>query len=89
MWNRKTRKPNNRKKKLKNICHKERKLSRYIRKEEIEPKGIGQPQRITTAWRLKAEEPPFDPNCHGFGGRAFVSVHIRPVSTPSLRSYDA
>lgn len=26
------------------------------------------------------------PNCQGFGGRAFVSVHLRPVSTPSLRS---
>ena len=25
-------------------------------------------------------------NCQGFGGRAIVSVLIRPVSTPSLRS---
>jgi hypothetical protein len=25
-------------------------------------------------------------NCHGFVGHACVSVHIRPVSTPSLRS---
>ena len=26
------------------------------------------------------------PNCHGFVGHAYVSVHIRPVSTPSLCS---
>jgi len=25
-------------------------------------------------------------NCQGFGGRAIVSVHLCPVSTPSLRS---
>ena len=30
--------------------------------------------------------PALHPNCQGFGGRAIVSVHLRPVSTPSLRS---
>jgi len=30
--------------------------------------------------------PALHANCQGFGGRAIVSVHIRPVSTPSLRS---
>jgi len=30
--------------------------------------------------------PALHPNCQGFGGRAIVSVHLRSVSTPSLRS---
>jgi hypothetical protein len=42
--------------------------------------------RTTTVCWLRAEEPPFDPNCQGFCGNACVSVHLSPVSTPSLRS---
>jgi hypothetical protein len=40
----------------------------------------------TTAWWFGAERPPLSQIAKVFGGRAFVSVHLCPVSTPSLRS---
>ena len=40
----------------------------------------------TTVWRFRAEEPPFSQIAKVICGRAFVSIHLRPVSTPSLRS---
>ena len=43
-------------------------------------------QRPTTVWRFRAEEPPFSQIAKVICGRAFVSIHMRPVSTPSLRS---
>ena len=43
-------------------------------------------QHTTTVWRFRAERPPFSQIAKVFCGRAIVSVHLRPVSTPSLRS---
>ena len=43
-------------------------------------------QLTTTVWRFGAEEPPLSQIAKVFCGRAFVSVHLCPVSTPSLRS---
>jgi hypothetical protein len=43
-------------------------------------------QQTTTVWRFGAEEPPLSQIGKVFCGLAFVSVHLRPVSTPSLRS---
>jgi len=45
-----------------------------------------QAQLTTTACWLRAEDRPSTQIAKGFCGRAFVSVLIRPVSTPSLRS---
>ena len=48
-----------------------------------------QPNRklhTTTAWWFGAERPPLSQIAKVFCGRAFVSVRLRPVSTPSLRS---
>jgi hypothetical protein len=42
--------------------------------------------RTTTVWRFRAEEPPFSQIAKVICGRAIVSVHMCPVSTPSLRS---
>jgi len=42
--------------------------------------------RTTTVWRFGAEEPPLSQIAKVICGRAIVSVHLRPVSTPSLRS---
>ena len=43
-------------------------------------------QPTTTACWLRAEDRPSTQIAKVFCGKAFVSVHIRPVSTPSLRS---
>jgi len=49
-------------------------------------KRHAQKQQPTTVWRFGAEEPPLSQIAKVFCGRAIVSVHLRPVSTPSLRS---
>ena len=60
------------------ICHKNRKTAHV--------KGSVFAQRTTTVWWFRAEEPPFSQIAKVICGRAFVSVHMCPVSTPSLRS---
>jgi hypothetical protein len=70
---------------FKNICRKERKLSRYKIKEEWEPKGIGQPQRITRACWFRAEEPPFSQIAKVLSV-ACVSVHPRLCPLHRYRS---
>jgi len=60
------------------ICRKENKIPRV--------KGSGFIKRTTTVLRFRAEEPPFSQIAKVICGIAFVSVHLRPVSTPSLRS---
>ena len=49
-------------------------------------KGTLAVQHPTTVWRFRAEEPPFSQIAKVICGRAIVSIHMRPVSTPSLRS---
>ena len=44
-------------------------------------------QPTTTACWLRAEDRPSTQIAKGFVGKAFVSVHLRPVSTHSLRSF--
>jgi len=60
------------------ICHKNRKTAHV--------KGSVFARRTTTVLRFRAEEPPFSQIAKVICGIAFVSVHLRPVSTPSLRS---
>jgi hypothetical protein len=60
------------------ICHKNRKTAHV--------KGSVFARRTTTVLRFRAEEPPFSQIAKVIGGRAIVSIHMRPVSTPSLRS---
>jgi len=43
-------------------------------------------QQPTPAWRLRAQSRPSTQIAKVFVGKAFVSIHFRPVSTPSLRS---
>jgi hypothetical protein len=49
-------------------------------------KGIATAHRTTTVWWFGAEIPPLSQIAKVFCGNAFVSVHMCPVSTPSLRS---
>ena len=45
-----------------------------------------EPQLTTTVWGLRAEYRPSTQIAKVLCGNAFVSVHLLPVSTPSLRS---
>ena len=59
----------------------------YYNKLKAAPlKGSPIAQQPTTVWRLSAEDRPSTQIAKGFCGRAIVSVHLCPVSTPSLRS---
>ena len=56
------------------------------KKVKMQIKGKPPKRRTTTVWRFRAEEPPFSQIAKVICGRAFVSMNMRPVSTPSLRS---
>jgi hypothetical protein len=55
--------------------------------KEINTKGRPPVLRTTTACWLRAEDRPSTQIAKVFCGKAFVSVHLRPVSTHSLRSF--
>jgi hypothetical protein len=59
---------------------------RHGANKDRKPKGRAQTRHTTTVWRFRAERPPFSQIAKVFCGRAIVSIHMRPVSTPSLRS---
>jgi hypothetical protein len=54
--------------------------------KSLKNKGSAKEQQPTTVWRFGTEEPPLSQIAKVICGRAFVSIHMRPVSTPSLRS---
>ena len=71
--------------------HKESNTSRHpwltnVRPQRIKNKRQLPVQRTTTAWRLRAQSRPSTQIAKVFVGKAFVSIHFRPVSTPSLCS---
>jgi len=52
----------------------------------VQDKKAAATQQPTPAWRLRAQSRPSTQIAKGFVGKAFVSIHFRPVSTPSLCS---